>query len=268
MTVAEALSQGCPVLITDKVNIYSSVVDGGAGFVESDTFDGTVALMERWCSLSKPEESERAFLRANRSPVPGVLHSGRRFSSFSGGSQGPRSSRITDRYLSRELLGNCQCSHQWKPVTFPLYGRVHSQSASIVESRTARFMVDLLLSFLQTPPQCCTSLPRLSFEAFWSKRSPNGPPVSQMQDLAPWRLLWDPIVALPTMSIAITLHQLSSKSLRSCRNTVTYVLQAMTSTIGRFPDFEPHSYRTQVRVAARAYVGPGVTVRCGRRSRR
>ena len=55
MTVAEALSQGCPVLITDKVNIYSYVVDGGAGFVESDTFDGTVALMERWCSLSKPE---------------------------------------------------------------------------------------------------------------------------------------------------------------------------------------------------------------------
>ena len=51
---------------------------------------------------------------------------------------------------------------------------------------------------------------------------------------APWRLTMGPNSCLATMSIAITLHQLSLKSLRSCRNTVTYVLQAMTSTIGRF----------------------------------
>jgi glycosyltransferase involved in cell wall biosynthesis len=55
MTVAESLSQGCPVLITDKINIFDSILDASAGFVDSDTLEGTVSLMEKWCSLPAPE---------------------------------------------------------------------------------------------------------------------------------------------------------------------------------------------------------------------
>jgi glycosyltransferase involved in cell wall biosynthesis len=55
LTVAESLSQGRPVLISDKVNIYSSILKAGAGFVAADTVDGTVRLLEHWCSLPKPE---------------------------------------------------------------------------------------------------------------------------------------------------------------------------------------------------------------------
>lgn len=51
LTVAEALSQGRPVLISDRVNIYSSILKAGAGFVAEDTVEGTVKLMEEWCSL-------------------------------------------------------------------------------------------------------------------------------------------------------------------------------------------------------------------------
>lgn len=60
MTVAESLSQGCPVLITDKINIFDSILDAAAGFVESDTLDGTVSLMDKWCSLPT---SEREMMR-------------------------------------------------------------------------------------------------------------------------------------------------------------------------------------------------------------
>jgi glycosyltransferase involved in cell wall biosynthesis len=48
MTVAEALSQGVPVLLSDKVNIFSTVVHHEAGFCASDTVQGTVSLIERW----------------------------------------------------------------------------------------------------------------------------------------------------------------------------------------------------------------------------
>lgn len=56
MTVAESLSQGCPVLITDKVNIYDSIANAGAGFVETDDLAGTMKLIQKWCSLSTAEK--------------------------------------------------------------------------------------------------------------------------------------------------------------------------------------------------------------------
>jgi glycosyltransferase involved in cell wall biosynthesis len=64
MTVAESLSQRCPVLISDKVNIYGSILEHSAGFVDSDTLEGTVALIDRWCSLHAGERQamcERAY---------------------------------------------------------------------------------------------------------------------------------------------------------------------------------------------------------------
>jgi glycosyltransferase involved in cell wall biosynthesis len=57
MTVAESLSQGRPVLVSDKVNIYESIVNARAGFVAPDTVDGTADLIDRWCSLAAPDRA-------------------------------------------------------------------------------------------------------------------------------------------------------------------------------------------------------------------
>jgi glycosyltransferase involved in cell wall biosynthesis len=57
IVVVEALACGTPVLISDKVNIWREVVDGGAGYVESDTLDGSVQLLNRW--LATDLESRR-----------------------------------------------------------------------------------------------------------------------------------------------------------------------------------------------------------------
>ena len=64
IAVAEALSVHCPVLVSDKVNIWEEVVADGSGFMEADTLEGTVRLLERWIALS-PEQrvtmKEQAF---------------------------------------------------------------------------------------------------------------------------------------------------------------------------------------------------------------
>jgi glycosyltransferase involved in cell wall biosynthesis len=62
MTVAESLSQGLPVLLSDKVNIFPSIVRAGAGFAAPDTADGTTSLLQRWLSTS---EQQRSIMRAN-----------------------------------------------------------------------------------------------------------------------------------------------------------------------------------------------------------
>jgi len=48
IVVAEALAVGTPVLISDKVNIWREVDNGGAGWIESDTAEGARRLFERW----------------------------------------------------------------------------------------------------------------------------------------------------------------------------------------------------------------------------
>ena len=53
IVVAESLSTGTPVLITDKVNIWREVL--GCGFVESDDLLGVRRLFEQWFSLSLDE---------------------------------------------------------------------------------------------------------------------------------------------------------------------------------------------------------------------
>jgi len=52
IAVVEALACGVPVLISNQVNIWREIVDDGAGLVGADTVDGTLRLLERWCSFS------------------------------------------------------------------------------------------------------------------------------------------------------------------------------------------------------------------------
>jgi len=52
IVVAEALACGKPVLISDKVNIWREIKADGAGFVASDTAEGTKESLQKWLSLS------------------------------------------------------------------------------------------------------------------------------------------------------------------------------------------------------------------------
>jgi glycosyltransferase involved in cell wall biosynthesis len=60
IAVAEALSCGRPVLISDQVNIAAEIADDGSGLVEPDTLEGTTLLLQRWLALT---EDEREVLR-------------------------------------------------------------------------------------------------------------------------------------------------------------------------------------------------------------
>ncbi len=57
IAVAEALSCGLPVLVSDKVNISPEIERDGAGFVESDTAEGTWRLLDRW--INTPQAARR-----------------------------------------------------------------------------------------------------------------------------------------------------------------------------------------------------------------
>ncbi len=52
IAVAEALSCGRPVLLSDQVNIAADIAQDGAGFMEPDTAEGTLRLLERWLSAT------------------------------------------------------------------------------------------------------------------------------------------------------------------------------------------------------------------------
>lgn len=60
VVVAEALSQGLPVLISDKVNIWREVERAGAGMVCEDRVDATAAEYLRWLGL---DDEARARMR-------------------------------------------------------------------------------------------------------------------------------------------------------------------------------------------------------------
>jgi glycosyltransferase involved in cell wall biosynthesis len=51
IVVAEALACGKPVLISNKVNIWREIEADAAGFVDTDTVDGTVRNLQRWLAL-------------------------------------------------------------------------------------------------------------------------------------------------------------------------------------------------------------------------
>jgi glycosyltransferase involved in cell wall biosynthesis len=55
IAIAEALACGTPVLISNRVNIWREIVEGGCGFAEPDTSEGTRRLLERWRATDAPE---------------------------------------------------------------------------------------------------------------------------------------------------------------------------------------------------------------------
>ncbi len=64
IAVTEALSYGLPVLISDKVNIWREIEAEGAGFVASDTLQGTEDNLRNWLSLNA---DNRAMMTARAS---------------------------------------------------------------------------------------------------------------------------------------------------------------------------------------------------------
>jgi len=54
IAVVEALACHCPVLVSDKVNIWREIEAGQAGLVAADTLEGTVSLLERWLAMPAP----------------------------------------------------------------------------------------------------------------------------------------------------------------------------------------------------------------------
>jgi glycosyltransferase involved in cell wall biosynthesis len=57
MAVAEALSCGLPVLISNRVNIWRGIQEDGAGLVEEDSQEGTVRLLKTWIEMSPCEQA-------------------------------------------------------------------------------------------------------------------------------------------------------------------------------------------------------------------
>jgi glycosyltransferase involved in cell wall biosynthesis len=53
IVVAEAMSCGVPVLISDKVNIWREVLQDGGGFVQPDSLAGASELLSSWLNLSE-----------------------------------------------------------------------------------------------------------------------------------------------------------------------------------------------------------------------
>jgi glycosyltransferase involved in cell wall biosynthesis len=54
VAVTEALACGTPVLISDKINIWREIDADEAGFVDTDTVEGTIANLHRWLALDPP----------------------------------------------------------------------------------------------------------------------------------------------------------------------------------------------------------------------
>jgi glycosyltransferase involved in cell wall biosynthesis len=60
ISVAEAMSCGLPVLISDKVNIWREIEMDGAGFVASDSLEGTVKNLGAWFDLDVQKRIDMA----------------------------------------------------------------------------------------------------------------------------------------------------------------------------------------------------------------
>lgn len=58
IAVAEALACSKPVLISNKVNIYREIEVGGAGIINEDDLEGTLANLKCWIDLSSSEKQK------------------------------------------------------------------------------------------------------------------------------------------------------------------------------------------------------------------
>lgn len=59
IAIAEALACSKAVLVTNKVNIFRVIENGGGGFVEEDTIAGTFRNLDNWLSLSSEEKQKK-----------------------------------------------------------------------------------------------------------------------------------------------------------------------------------------------------------------
>ncbi len=57
IAVVEAMACGIPVLISDKVNIWREIDEGGAGLIAADTLEGTRRLLRTWSALSQADKA-------------------------------------------------------------------------------------------------------------------------------------------------------------------------------------------------------------------
>ena len=57
VSVVEALSCGCPVLISDKVNIWREIEKDGVGLVATDSAEGAERLLTSWGELDDESKS-------------------------------------------------------------------------------------------------------------------------------------------------------------------------------------------------------------------
>jgi glycosyltransferase involved in cell wall biosynthesis len=64
LAIVEALACGAPVLISDRVNIWSELVADQAALVEPATPEGATRLLERWLLL--PADTRKAMRAAAR----------------------------------------------------------------------------------------------------------------------------------------------------------------------------------------------------------
>ena len=58
MSVVEALAEGLPVLISERVNIWREIDSSHAGYVETDDLAGTTRLIERWIATPPAQREE------------------------------------------------------------------------------------------------------------------------------------------------------------------------------------------------------------------
>lgn len=58
IAVAEALACGCPVVISNKVNIWREIADGEAGIVADDTLEGTIDMLQQFLKLTEAQVAD------------------------------------------------------------------------------------------------------------------------------------------------------------------------------------------------------------------
>ncbi len=58
IAVAEALAEGLPALVTNKVNIWREIEAGGAGLIADDNLDGICSLLRNYTELSAERKRE------------------------------------------------------------------------------------------------------------------------------------------------------------------------------------------------------------------
>lgn len=63
IAVVEALAYGCPVLISNQINIWREIEAGGGGLVRNDTVEGATLLIASWESMS-PEARKKMRINA------------------------------------------------------------------------------------------------------------------------------------------------------------------------------------------------------------